>query len=249
MSDGSRNAQAIFLDAVKDRSLDAAVSILKNVHDGKGAVLRATRGAQAAGGVSPLAPMVPRMADVRRAGDLMFDIARLQLETLQRVFDLRDKHSARLEQRLGDLLGFPLRGSQGEVIELVVPVRAVELDRAERPADGESTSFCEIHRQFRAKNLTERALPAGGAVTPVALRWSRDLNLKADALRVDVLREPAPVPPGAVLPLRLRVRWRPGSLDAMAPTAEASGQFELAGVDGDVAKVIDVSLRFDLAGR
>jgi hypothetical protein len=189
------------------------------------------------------------MADGRRAGDFMFDIARMQLETLGRVFELRDKHSSRLEERIGDLLGFPLRGAQGELLEVVIPVEAVEADRRERPTDGDNTRYCEIHRQFRAKNLTGDALPAAPAASTVPLRWSREPNLSPDALRVEVLRDPGVVPAGAVLPLRVRVRWVPGSLRGMNASAEASGQYELGGVGGAVAKVIDLTLRFDLAAR
>ena len=248
MVETGRNVQAAFLDAVKEQSLDTAVDILKGIHDGKEALNRVARGA-GGGQRSAAAPLIPKLDDVRRVGDLMFDVARLQLETLEKVFGLRGKHGSRLEARLGDMLGFPLRGNQGEVLELVIPVRAVEADRRERPGDGEATTFCEIHRQFRAKNLTARDWPSSAGVTAVELAWSREPEIKPGALRVDVLRDPASVPPGAVLPLRLRVRWVPGALDAMNASAEASGQYVLRGVDGEVAKLIELGLRFDLASR
>jgi hypothetical protein len=249
MGDSGGNVQAAFLDAVKDRSLDAAVAILKGIHDSKEALQRVARPADPAPGGrgSTVAPFLPRLDDVRRAGDLLFDVARLQVETLDRIFGLHGKHTSRLEERLGDLLGFPLRGNRGEVLELVIPVRAVETDRLERPTDGENTRYCEIHRQFRAKNLTSAAWPASAAAAPVVLNWSRDPGIDPAAVQVEVLRDPSEVKPEEVLPLRLRVRWLEKSLDGLRPGAEASGRYELPGADGAVAKVIEVVLRFDLS--
>ncbi|MDB4932437.1 MAG: hypothetical protein JWM10_4921 [Myxococcaceae bacterium] len=248
MADSGANVQAAFLDAVKERSLGTAVEILKGIHDGKEALNRVARAVDPAqpGRGSALAPLVPRLDDVRRVGDLLFDVARLHVDTLDKIFGLRGKHTSRLEERIGDLLGFPLRGNQGEVLEMVVPVRAVEADRLERPTDGEATRYCEIHRQFRAKNLTSAAWPAGDAVAPVTVRWSREPGVELTAVRVDVLREAVAVKPGEVLPLRLRVRWSEKALDGLHPAAEASGQYVLRGADGAVAKLIEVALRFDL---
>jgi hypothetical protein len=247
MGDSGGNVQAAFLDAVKDRSLGTAVEILKSIHDAKAALHRVARTADPArpGRGPALAPLIPKMEDVRRAGDLLFDVARLHVETLDKIFGLRGKHASRLEERIGQMLGFPLRGNQGEVLELVVPVRAVEADRLERPTDGEATRSCELHRQFRAKNLTADPWPAGDAVTPVKVRWSSDL-VDPDAVRVDVLRDPVETKPEGVLPLRLRVRWSPGALDLLPASAEASGQFVLRGGGNTVAKLIEVALRFDL---
>ncbi|MBK8691972.1 MAG: hypothetical protein IPN17_06615 [Deltaproteobacteria bacterium] len=45
------------------------------------------------------------------------------------------------------------------------------------------------------------------------------------------------------------MRWVPGALDAMNASAEASGQYVLRGLDGEVAKLIELGLRFDLASR
>jgi hypothetical protein len=246
MGDTGRNAQAAFLDAVKDQSLDRAVTILKGIHDGKEALGRVARAAEASG--SPLAALIPKLDDARRASDLLFDLARFQVDALDRLFGLRDKHTKRLGERLGDLLGFPLGGNQGEVLELVIPVRAVEGDRLERPMDGESTRYCEIHRQFRVKNLTGSDWPPGPAATPVELSWSRTPDIAEGALRVEVLRDPsAATPQDAVLPLRVRIRWTPGALDKMNTAGVASGRYELQGAGTRVAKVIELALRFDLA--
>jgi hypothetical protein len=244
MGDTGRNAQAAFLDAVKDRSLERAVGILKGIHDGKEALRRASRSMEASG--SPVAALIPRRDDARRASDLLFDLARFQVDALERLFDLRDKHTRRLGERLGDLLGFPLGDNRGEVLELVIPVRAVESDRLERPKDGESTEYCELHRRFRVKNLTDSEWPAGPAETLVELSWSRNPNIAEDALRVDVLRDPAAVGTKAVLPLRVRIRWKPGSLDKMNTAGLASGRYELLGDGGKLAKVMELALRFDL---
>lgn len=245
MGDSGRNAQAAFLDAMKDRSLDRAVEVLKNIHDGKEAVGRVARSVEASG--SPLAAFVPKLDDARRASDLLFDLARFQVDALDRLFGLRDKHTKRLGERLGDLLGFPLGDNRGELLELVIPVRAVEGDRLERPMDGESTRYCEIHRQFRVKNLTGSGWPPGPAETPVELSWSRNPNIAEGALRVEVLRDPAATAKDTVLPLRVRIRWTPGSLDKMNTSGVASGRYELLGVGARVEKVIELALRFDLA--
>ena len=245
MGDSGRNAQAAFLDAMKDQSLNRAVEVLKGIHDSKEALGRVARSVEASG--SPLAAFIPKVDDARRAGDLLFDLARFQVDTLDRLFGLRDKHTKRLGERLGDLLGFPLGDNRGEVLELVIPVRAVEGDRLERPKDGASTDDCEIHRQFRVKNLTQSEWPAGPAATPVELSWSRNPNIAEDALRVEVLRDPAATAKDTVLPLRVRIRWTPGSLDKMNTAAVASGRYELLGPGARVEKVIELALRFDLA--
>jgi len=245
MGDSGRNAQAAFLDAMKDQSLDRAVEVLKGIHDGKEALGRVARSVEASG--SPLAAFIPKVEDARRASDLLFDLARFQVDTLDRLFGLRDKHTRRLGERLGDLLGFPLGDNQGEVLDVVIPVRAVEGDRLERPMDGESTRYCEIHRRFRVKNLTSSEWPAGSASTPVELSWSRNPNISDEALRVDVLRDPVAVGTEAVLPLRVRVRWIPGSLDKMNTAGVASGRYELRGAGSRLEKVIELALRFDLA--
>ena len=245
MGDTGRNAQAAFLDAVKDQSLDRAVTILKGIHDGKEALGRVGRSVEASG--SPLAALIPKLDDARRASDLLFDLARFQVDALDRLFGLRDKHTKRLGERLGDLLGFPLGGNQGEVLELVIPVRAVESDRLERPMDGESTRYCEIHRQFRVKNLTGSEWRAGPAATPGALRWRRHPNQPPRARGVEVLRDPAATPKDTVLPLRVRIRWTPGSLDKMNTAGVASGRYELQGAGARIEKVIELALRFDLA--
>ena len=243
MVDSDRNAQAKFLDALKDKSLQSAVDILEGIHDGKEALNHAARAAEASG--SPIAPLIPRIGDVRRVSELLYDVARLQVDALDRLFGLRSKHSRHLEERIGEVLGFPLRGNRAEVLDLVIPVQAVEADRRERPSDGESTRYCEIHRQFRVKNLTDSEWPAGPAATPVTLSWSREPKIDRDALRVEVLRDPAATGKNAVLPLRVRIRWTPGLLDRMDPAAVASGRYEMEGPDGRLAKAIELALRFD----
>jgi len=243
MVDTDRNAQAKFLDALKDKSLQKAVDILEGIHDGKEALNHAARAAEASG--SPVAPLIPRLGDVRRVSELLFDVARLQVDALDRLFGLRSKHTRHLEERIGEAMGFPLRGNRSEVLDLVIPVQAVEADRKERPSDGESTRYCEIHRQFRVRNLTKSEWPAGAAATPVRLSWSREPKIDRDALRVEVLRDPAATAKEAVLPLRVRIRWSPGALDAMDPAAVASGRYELEGPDGRLAKAIELALRFD----
>lgn len=79
------------------------------------------------------------------------------MRTLDTLIEMRGRHMGRLEERVGDLLGFPVRGNRGEVLTLTVPVKAVEADRKERPEDGPLTARCEVIRQFRAKNLTREA--------------------------------------------------------------------------------------------
>lgn len=243
MVDSDRNAQARFLDALKEKSLQHAVDILEGIHDGKEALQHAARAAEASG--SPVAPLVPRMGDVRRLSELLFDVARLQVDVLDRLFGLRSKHTQHLEQRIGEALGFPLRGNRAELLDLEIPVQAVETDRRERPSDGESTRYCEIHRQFRVRNLTESEWPEGPAATPVKLRWSREPRVDREALRVEVLRDPAKTAKQAVLPLRVRIRWTPGALDGIDPAAVASGRYELDGPEGQLAKAIELALRFD----
>ena len=264
MAEPGRNVQADFLEAVKGKSLDVAVDILKSVHDAKGALRRAGRAADSAGaatGLPRIGAVLPKLDDFRRVGDLLFDVARLQIKTVETLFGIRSRHTAKLEERVGDILGFPVRGNQSEVLELTIPVGAVEGDRRERPTDGDATASCEIHRQFRVKNSTGRAWPAvAAAVKPVDISWNDQANVTSpgvsdgrkvarDAFRVDVLRDCGEVAPGSVLPLRLRVRWTPGALTNLSSLAEATGQFVLEGAGGEVVKVIDVLLRFnDLGG-
>ncbi len=265
MSATNLNPQAAFLDAVKSRSIATAVDILKGIHDGKEAVRRAA-GALDEGSVDdtsrrPLkvTSLLPRLDDLRRAGDLFFDLARLQVRTLDALIDMRGRHMGRLEDRVGDLLGFPVRGNRGEVLSLTVPVKAVEADRKERPEDGALTSHCEVVRQFRAKNRTREAWPEPErdadtaptqtyVVEPVKMRWSQHPGVEGSRLNVSVLRERVRVPPEGVLPLRLRISWLPRDLDHMNPSAEASGEYVLRAGNGEVGKVIRVVLRFDLDG-
>lgn len=251
MAEPGRNVQADFLEAVKGRSLHVAVDILKNIHDAKGAARRVARSADAVGdatGLPRVGAFVPKLEDLRRVGDLLFDVASLQIKTVETLFGIRSRHTKRLEERLGDLLGFPVRGNQSELLELAIPVGAVEGDRKERPTDGDATASCEIHRQFRVKNSTGVAWPGDATTASLKVSWNDQMKLAPDVLRVDVLRDGAPVPPDAVLPLRLRVRWTPGSLRGISPGAEASGRYRLDAGDGSVAKVIDVLLRFTDAG-
>ncbi len=102
-----------------------------------------------------------------------------------------------------------------------------------------------VQRQFRVKNLTESDWPAGPAATPVKLSWSREPKIDQEAVRVEVLRDPAATVKEAVLPLRVRIRWNPGALDKLDSAAVASGRYELEGPDGRLAKAIELALRFD----
>lgn len=254
-SEPNINAQAAFLTAVKLRSLDTAVEVLKGIHDSKEAVRRAARTVDddsANGGGRPfrVSPLLPQIEDLRRAGDLFFDVAKLHIETVDALLGMRRRHTARLEERLGDLLGFPVRGNRGEVLEMVVPVRAVEADHRERPEDGDRTAYCEVVRQFRVRNKTSEALVTGDAdaVAQVKLRWSPDPDVDEQPVHVEVRREPGRVAVDEVLPLRLRVFWKAGSLGVVNPLnarAEATGDFILRNSKGDLVKVIQVILRLD----
>lgn len=83
MSATNLNPQAAFLDAVKSRSIETALDILKGIHDGKEAVRRVAGALdeQSAGGRSDrtlkVTSLLRRLDDLRRAGDLFFDVARL----------------------------------------------------------------------------------------------------------------------------------------------------------------------------
>lgn len=258
-SEPNINAQAAFLTAVKLRSLDTAVEVLKGIHDGKEAVRRAAgnldddasflngiRGGQKRGSV--VTSLLPKLDDLRRAGDLFFDVARLHVQTVDALLGMRARHMGRLEERVGDLLGFPVRGNRGETLTMVVPVRAVEADYAERPKDGDRTSHCEITRQFRVKNLTRDAWPVDSVkeVEPVPMTWSPPFPGAEPPLGVEVRRDRAEVKKGEVAPLRLRIFWSKGTLDRINPSAEVRGEYLLPGSNGEVAKVIRLVLRFDL---
>lgn len=258
MSEPNLNAQAAFLTAVKLRSLDTAVEILKGIHDGKAAVRRVARSLDGAdddreaGGRRGLraTALLPKLDDLRRAGDLFFDVARLHVQTVDALLGMRQRHMSRLEERVGDLLGFPVRGNRGEVLDMTIPVAAVEADWAERPQDGARTEHCEIVRQFRVKNLTTKPwnLPPSGAVTPVDLDWSPADPVAPRALGVEVLRDVSSVAVGEVLPLRLRIYWKRDTLSQFNPNAEAKGRFVLRSNTGEVTKFIEVVLRFDFGG-
>ncbi len=267
MSATNLNPQAEFLNAVKSRSIVTAVDILKGIHDGKEAVRRAADALDEVPGSGSserklrVTSLLPKLDDLRRAGDLFFDIARLQVRTLDSLIDMRGRHMGRLEERVGDLLGFPVRGNRGEVLSLTIPVKAVEADRKERPEDKPLTDRCEVIRQFRAKNLTREAWPKPElpppseteptqrfAIETIKMDWSGSPGVDKDLLRVEVLREPVKVPPGGVLPLRLRISWKPETLALMNPQAEATGEYRLPTRNGEVGKVIRVALRFDLDG-
>ncbi|MBK8691973.1 MAG: hypothetical protein IPN17_06620 [Deltaproteobacteria bacterium] len=190
MVDSDRNAQAKFLDALKDKSLQSAVDILEGIHDGKEALNHASPRRPAAGPAArPRHRSSRKLGDVRRVGDLIFDVAASRSTHWTSSSACRQARvAARGPPRRP--AGLPLRGNRAQVLELVIPVRAVEADRRERPGDGEATTFCEIHRQFRAKNLTARDWPSSAGVTAVKLTWSREPEVKPRALRVSVLRDP-----------------------------------------------------------